>query len=249
MSIGRRDDHGLTLVELVFSVAILGFILAAVTAAITVVLVSASPTQGRVTLSHDKQIIDAFVGSDIRRSAPRLVTGGAQDYEVLPVTITKPSCIALPTSTLNTGLVGFTWQDSSGGSPTSNNYAWYYVAQPKLPNGAANTTKPAQLHRAVCSVSTDYRSADGTLTGTGDVRVAATVNFSAMPAHPVSCAPASACSAAATCNSVASCPPAAKSVALDLPLGLTDPVEIRVQGDRVVCLSPGECPRMTVAGT
>src|SRR3954454_14237980 len=123
------DDDGLTLIELVLSTAILGFILAAVTAAITVVLINASPTQGRTAGSHDKQLIDAYFGSDVQNS-------GA-------VSTTKPACAAPSSATVNSSVVALSWQDSTGGAATTNNYAWYYVARPKAAGGGADLTRIA----------------------------------------------------------------------------------------------------------
>src|SRR4051794_41494880 len=130
MNSRRGVDDGLTLIELVISTAILGFILAAVTAAITVVLVSASPTQGRTAASHDKQLIDAYFGSDVQNS--------------VAVATTKPSCAAPSSTTVNTSGVAPSWQDSPGGGAPPNNHSRYYVGPPQAARGGGG---PAQARQ------------------------------------------------------------------------------------------------------
>src|SRR3954464_12360458 len=183
------DDDGLTLIELVLSTAILGFILAAVTAAITVVLISASPTQGRTAASHDKQLIAAHFGGDGQNS--------------VAVTTTKPACAAPSSTTVNASVVALSWQDSTGGAPTTNNYSWYYVARPKAAGGGADLTQVAKLRRAYCVVPV----AGGAATTVRDSPVSYTVG----PTAPVlSCVPSG------------TCPGAPHRVALNVSLGLTD---------------------------
>lgn len=194
-----RGEAGLTLIELVVSTAILGFILAAVTAAITVVLISASPTQGRTAASHDKQLIDAYFGTDVQNSTS--------------VSTTKPACASPSTATVNSSVVALTWQDSTGGAATTDNYAWYYVARPKATGGGADLTRVAQLRRAYCVVPVG----GGATTVYRDVVVSYTVGASG----PV-----------LTCAPVAACPGAPRRVALTVSLGLTDPTALRVQADR-----------------
>ena len=195
----RTPEEGLTLIELVIAVGILGFLMAAVTAAIAVVLISASPTQGRTAASHDKQLVDAFFGSDVQNS--------------VSVSTTKPACITPSSLTANTSVVTLTWQDSSGGAATMNDYAWYYVARPKNAAGTADLTKVAQLRRAFCIVPVG----GGSPTVIRDVPVSYTVGTSA---PTLACVPA------------AACPGAPRRVAMTVSLGLTDPTTLHVQADR-----------------
>ena len=195
----RRSDAGLTLIELIVSTGILGFILAAVTAAITVVLVSASPTQGRTAASHDEQLIDAYFGSDVQNS--------------VTVSTTKPACITPSSTTINSSIVTLTWQDSTGGAATTNNYAWYYLARPKNAGGTADLTKPATLRRGFCVVPV----AGGAATLTRDTPISYTVGATS---PTLACVPA------------AACPGAPRRVAMTVTLGFTTPTTLHVQADR-----------------
>jgi prepilin-type N-terminal cleavage/methylation domain-containing protein len=199
MSSRRASDEGLTLIEMVVAIGILGFLMAAVTAAITVVLISASPTQGRTAASHDKQLVDAFFGSDVQNS--------------VAVSTTKPACLTPSTSTVNTSVVALTWQDSSGGAATTNDFAWYYVARPKNAVGAADLTRVGQLRRGFCVVPVGSSSP----TLVRDIPVSYVVG-TATPT--LSCVPA------------AACPGSPRRVAMTVSLGLTDPTTLHVQADR-----------------
>ena len=199
MKRGRLGDVGLTLIELIVSTGILGFILAAVTAAITVVLISASPTQGRTAASHDKQLIDAYFGTDVQNSSA--------------VSTTKPACASPSSATVNGSVVTLTWQDSTGGAATTNNYAWYYVARPKAVGGGADLSRVAKLRRAYCVVPVG----GGAATVVRDTPISYTVG----PTAPV-----------LTCLPAGSCPGTPRRVALTVSLGLTDPTSLRVQADR-----------------
>jgi hypothetical protein len=128
-------------------------------------------------------------------------------------TTTKPACAEPSSSTVNTSVVTLTWQDSTGGAPTTNNYAWYYVARPKVVGGGPDLGRVAKLRRAYCVVPV----AGGAATVVRDIPISYTVG----PTAPVlACAPSG------------SCPGTPRRVALTVSLGLTDPTSLRVQADR-----------------
>ncbi len=72
-----RDSEGLTLIELVISVAILGIILGALTAAMLVALTGNSQTGQRLAESSDVQFAASYFGDDAE-GAVTFATGTAQ---------------------------------------------------------------------------------------------------------------------------------------------------------------------------
>src|SRR5439155_14556629 len=117
---------------------------------IILVLKSTASASNRLDTSHDAQIIDVYLTSDVAASANSSTSNNGVDTYFPAVTTAGPPAVCgfTPVGYFS-GLVTFHCRDSDTASPTgqSDKYAWYYLTR-----SAANVA-PGVLHRSFCSVS------------------------------------------------------------------------------------------------
>lgn len=222
-ALGRRpdrDEAGFTLVELLLSLTLMGLIAGPLIGAIFVVMQNSSYTLGRATSrgtaqdqlvsSHDQELLDSAFAADAQSSAT--------------VSTVKPLCAVMVTGVATTGVIGFTWSESSGGAENRKSSAWYYTARPRKPDGTADLGQLGALHRATCSALPATPGA--ALPGTAhDV----TVSRALGPTTPT-----------VTCDGTVptpTCAAGARVVALRIGVGLDSSTTFGVQGQRRLVVS------------
>lgn len=154
----RRGDAGFTLIELVVTVSILGFVVVALTGVVFGYLRTSNETSTRLNESTDQQFISAYWQQDVSSLGLHGAPSGGNIPSSQGVYLgSGPSCA--PAS--GTSLVTFTWNDYQNASTADatlawtaaiQNYATYYTKSVTNPNGTSQT----QLWRKRCgSVSSD----------------------------------------------------------------------------------------------
>lgn len=165
----RDREAGFTLIELLVSVAILGVLMAAVTAAMIVGLRTNASTGARLDESRDEQFIAAYFSADAQGAQTIRVGGG-------PVV---PTC-RFPAGD-GTVVVEFVGEDfTDAAAPTVTARTVSYLRRPAAGGGAA------ELHRLVCTdgASTPAPGGDTTLARNLSATPKATCVSSGPPAAP-----------------------------------------------------------------
>ncbi|HJQ04579.1 MAG TPA: prepilin-type N-terminal cleavage/methylation domain-containing protein [Nocardioides sp.] len=148
----RTDESGFTLIELVVTVAILGFVVVALTGVVFGYLRTSNETSTRLNESTDQQFISAYWQQDVSslgmHGAP---AGGSVPNSQGVYMGSAPGCAPA----LGSPIVMFTWNDYQN-APTANatlawstatqNYATYYTKSVTNANGSSQT----QLWRKRC---------------------------------------------------------------------------------------------------
>jgi prepilin-type N-terminal cleavage/methylation domain-containing protein len=75
LTVERSDESGYTLIELLLVIALLGFIVAPISAAIVVGLRTTSATANRINSSHDAQLVSIYLPADIQSATTVDQTG------------------------------------------------------------------------------------------------------------------------------------------------------------------------------
>lgn len=144
----RRDDGGFTLIELVITIVILGVITIPLANLVISYFTNTSTTTGRLSESHDAQIVTTYFAQDVASAGIRATSS---PYAVAQSIWTSPfpggSCGA---SIAGTQLVLLRWDDTSWDSTaqtqtTTVKSAGYVVE---------TVSGQVQLHRIFCSAST-----------------------------------------------------------------------------------------------
>ena len=141
----KRDavatEGGFTLIELLVVVALLGFVVAPISAAIVVGLRTTSATANRITSSHDAQLVSTYLPADLQS------VGSAAGDVNLAATVTSHCPGAPPQNVLQ-----LHWsQQTDGAGSTTNYYAQYVVAQAGANTGNHNQGD-WELTRYYCGV-------------------------------------------------------------------------------------------------
>ena len=144
-----RDDAGLTLVELLMTVVILGVIALPLGNAIIGVLKNTDATSDRLSLSHDAQISAAYFARDV-------ASVGTRDYSAVGTPLRQSiqrdaaynagghTCGTATTPTAKVRFLADRW-DNSGSAPTmATDVVAYYL----VPAGSIS-----ELHRIKCTGS------------------------------------------------------------------------------------------------
>lgn len=96
---GRHErDRGFTLVELVTIVAIVGFVMTAITAAMIIFLRNSDDLEDKLDASHSAQLTTRYLPSDLQSVAP----GGATTSGFIPVCGITPDVLVLAWTDLST---------------------------------------------------------------------------------------------------------------------------------------------------
>lgn len=192
----RPEDDGFTLIELIFSMVIVGLILTAVTSALMVFYKNGAYTTRRDDHSSGSQLLSTYLNRDVM-SATDAATS-------------VPS--ACPSSTLPTGytfLTGFKWTDfdATPASPSpapSMRYAAVYAVGPDTTTVRPGGTGLQQIERWYCS------------TGASGSPAASVID------HQVLLQDLTGISTTAAVGSSASCPGPGSPYSLTLPAFETD---------------------------
>ncbi len=134
-----KSEDGFTLVELMVSVAILGIIIGAISAAIIVGLQTSDRTTNRLAESHDAQDVAAFFVTDMQSAVT--VTYKAMDT----VSMVPAGC-----SPASSPLLVFSWTDPSAGAEMVSYYSATSGSETQLVRqqcvaGSASTVVVAHL--------------------------------------------------------------------------------------------------------
>jgi prepilin-type N-terminal cleavage/methylation domain-containing protein len=141
----NRQDEGFTLVELVISVAILGAVMTAIVAAMTVALKTNKETGDRLTSSRDLQFASTWFGDDVQ-GANTITEGGS------------PLCGSDPASSVVIQFVNYDITTiPATAPPTAAPYGLSsgetrkvtYVLRSRTDDGVTTN----ELHRLVCGTS------------------------------------------------------------------------------------------------
>jgi prepilin-type N-terminal cleavage/methylation domain-containing protein len=165
MHVGSRAgrDDGLTLIEVLIVVVILGVIVAPLTAGIIAFLRNTDATTNRMAESHDAQIASAYFAQDVQNIGVRNWTAApyptAQSIE-----LNAPAAGGLyPCGSGSNALVRFAWDDPAVGPPGVRRVS--YVVQV--------VGSERQLHRVACdsagAVTSDIVVAHNVDNGTAPV--------------------------------------------------------------------------------
>jgi prepilin-type N-terminal cleavage/methylation domain-containing protein len=173
MTRGRRRDEGVTLLEVLIVVTILGIIIGPLTASIIVFIKNTNATTDRMAESHDAQITAAYFTQDVQSIGVRDWSDAVDDDD--PYKTFKPSIelgsaprgmAACPSENLTTTLVvRFAWDDPV---PPTGGFAVRTVAYRAQ---QVSTNPPRwELHRIACTAG---------VSGTTDIIIAR--NLTASP--------------------------------------------------------------------
>ncbi len=143
----KRDDRGVTLIEVLVSVVILGIIIAPLSAALIAFLRNTDDTTRRMDESHDVQITAAYFTQDVQAI-------GVRDWSTSPYRLRQSIELNAPfnsglypcgaTGTPN-ALVRFAWDDPRSAAANPVVIAASYVVMPST-DGLEQ-----QLHRITCA--------------------------------------------------------------------------------------------------
>jgi prepilin-type N-terminal cleavage/methylation domain-containing protein len=138
----KRDDSGVTLVEVLISLAVLAIIIAPLSAALIGFLRNTDETTRRMGESHDAQITAAYFAQDVQAIGVRNWT--TAPYPLLQsIETNAPAASGLyPCGATGTAVVRFAWDDptSAAGGPATVVASYVVVGR--------------ELHRITCATTT-----------------------------------------------------------------------------------------------
>jgi prepilin-type N-terminal cleavage/methylation domain-containing protein len=151
----RRDDAGVTLVELLVAIVMLGIIAVPLGNALISFFRNTDATTDRLAESHDAQIASAYFGQDVQSIGVRDWTNPAGPYSMSasvetnapPMGGTFPCGLATDAN----AIIRMAWDDPTGASTRRTVIVSYVVRQ-------VGTEK--QLHRMRCDNGTSNPTAD-----------------------------------------------------------------------------------------
>lgn len=94
-----RDDSGFTLMELMMTIAIVGFVIAGLTGIVISYFKTTVDTQARLTESHDVQFVAAYWQRDVASIGVRTFDAGTKTFPLQQSVDVTPAC-ALPSGTV-----------------------------------------------------------------------------------------------------------------------------------------------------
>ena len=125
-----RGDAGMTLIELLISIAVLGIIVSVVSAAVIVTIRQEPVTRSRLDVAAWEQSLALWLPADLSSAGPN--AGDIDD------TMTTTPCTSDPKCTFGSNALQVTWDDGSGETKVSYRY------------GPASDGESFELRRVVC---------------------------------------------------------------------------------------------------
>ena len=159
MSLRRRDDAGVTLIELLLAIVLLGIIAVPLGGALISFFRNTNATTDRLAESHDAQIASAYFGQDVENIGVRTwnLPSGPYSLGTSVETNAPPKSGTFPCGPVGdpNAVIRMAWDDPTGASTLRKVIVSYVVRQV----GAEK-----QLHRLRCD--------DGTSNPTSDIVLA-----------------------------------------------------------------------------
>jgi prepilin-type N-terminal cleavage/methylation domain-containing protein len=173
----RRDDRGVTLIEVLVAIVILGIIIVPLGNALISFSRNTDDTTRRLSESHDVQIMAAYFAQDVQSVGVRKWTTDGYPLEQ-SVEVNAPAgggIYKCGTTGTPAAVVRFAWDDPTTASGLRRVIVSYVVTPPTV--GAER-----QLHRITCVASPPDPS-----TPTSDIVLAHNVDTVDLPTCPTSC--------------------------------------------------------------